>query len=156
MTKRGKANEAKIADGDLIRRGIFDDLRAQIAAFDRSQILLVRFSVAGIFIEHVGVASLDLGFQDFEPEFLGFDRFSCSSFLFILGIKSFEFFPQHSSKPGASLGQNRDQSLVSSTRCMNRSGIQRAVKRSRARISSLPVFFLRSRNSKISACQGSR
>ena len=64
--------------------------------------------------------------------------------------------PQQSAIPGHSFGHIRHQSPFCSTRRINRSGIQSPKKRSRARFSSLPWFFLQSKKSKISACHGSR
>ena len=61
-----------------------------------------------------------------------------------------------SDKPGASSGENNDQSPSCSTRCINKSGVHIAKNKSLALISSLPVFFLKSINSNTSACHGSR
>ena len=51
--------------------------------------------------------------------------------------------PHTSGNPGASFGQNSDHSPSAFTRSMNRSGIHSPKNRSRARVSSVPVFLRR-------------
>jgi len=56
----GQGQGGQVADGRLLRRGELHDLRAQVAALDSAQVLLVGLAVAGVLVQHVGVASLHL------------------------------------------------------------------------------------------------
>ena len=61
-------NRRQIADGHLVWRAILDYLRAQIRAFDRAEILLIRLRVARVLIEHIRKAALALRLNDDAPE----------------------------------------------------------------------------------------
>lgn len=73
------AHEARQRDGRqvahraLLGRRVLQDLGAQVGALDGAQVLLVGLAVAGVLVQHVGVAGLDLGLQDREPQLLGAD-----------------------------------------------------------------------------------
>lgn len=41
--ERGQGDRGQVADGDLVRRRVLDDLGAQVGRLDRAQVLLVRF-----------------------------------------------------------------------------------------------------------------
>ena len=45
LDKGGKGKGSEVTDGHLVRRGVFDNLCAQVGTFDRAQILLIRFAV---------------------------------------------------------------------------------------------------------------
>ena len=64
----------------LLRGAVLDDFRAQIAAFDGAQILLVAFPIAVILIHHVGIPGLRLGSDDGMPQLLSRDSSLVSSF----------------------------------------------------------------------------
>mmetsp|Transcript_23742 Transcript_23742/g.65637 ORF Transcript_23742/g.65637 Transcript_23742/m.65637 type:complete len:218 (+) Transcript_23742:84-737(+) len=65
-----QGNGCKVADGDLVRRGVLDDLRAEVGAVDSAKVLLVGLAVGMVLVEHVGRACLHLRLQDPEPELL--------------------------------------------------------------------------------------
>mmetsp|Transcript_85769 Transcript_85769/g.191778 ORF Transcript_85769/g.191778 Transcript_85769/m.191778 type:complete len:753 (-) Transcript_85769:7-2265(-) len=64
----------EIADGDLVRRGVLDDLGAEVGAVDGAEVLLVGLAIRSVLVEHVGRARLHLRLQDAEPELLRLDR----------------------------------------------------------------------------------
>mmetsp|Transcript_29694 Transcript_29694/g.97086 ORF Transcript_29694/g.97086 Transcript_29694/m.97086 type:complete len:755 (-) Transcript_29694:490-2754(-) len=66
----GQHEGPQIADGDLAAARVLDDLAAQIRALDGPQMPVVRLGVAGVLVEHVGRARLDLAVEDGEPELL--------------------------------------------------------------------------------------
>src|ERR1700731_2390219 len=53
VDKGRQSDRCQIADGNLVRSSILDDLSAQIRASDRAQVLLVALPVAGILVQHV-------------------------------------------------------------------------------------------------------
>lgn len=55
----------------LVFAGVLHDFRAQVAALDGAQVLLVALAVAGVFVQHVRRAGLRLGLDDGVPELLG-------------------------------------------------------------------------------------
>lgn len=55
----------------LVFAGVLHDLRAQVAALDGAQVLLVALAVAGVFVQHVRRAGLRLRLDDGVPELLG-------------------------------------------------------------------------------------
>ena len=106
VDKPRQRDRGQVADGDFIGGGVFDDLCAEVAGLDRSQVLLIGFGVAGIFVDHVGSTCLDLRFQDFEPEFLRIHLFCARVPLFHTAGRALrKSSPQQSERPGASLGQ---------------------------------------------------
>lgn len=48
INKLGQGNGSQVADGDLVRGSVFDDLCAEVGASNRSQVLLVRLCIARI------------------------------------------------------------------------------------------------------------
>lgn len=54
--------------------------------------LLIRFSIAGVFVEHIRSASLNLRINDGLPNLTGFQGLATSACLFIFSIKFFEGF----------------------------------------------------------------
>lgn len=81
--KGRKSEGSQVADGDLVRCGVLNDLSAEVGAPNRSQILLVALSVASIFVKHERVAGLSLGFQDRIPQLLSLDGLSASTFFLV-------------------------------------------------------------------------
>ena len=67
----GQADGGEVAHGDFVRRGVLDDLGAQVAALDGSEVLLVGLLVARVLVEHVREPGLHLRGQDAE-------RMSCA------------------------------------------------------------------------------
>ena len=68
---------------NLVRRRVFDDFGAQITALDGAQILLVRFTIARVLVQHVRSTSFDLRVQNSEPQFSRFHLTHESTFAFI-------------------------------------------------------------------------
>ena len=48
IDKLGQSNGSQVAHSNLIRGSVLDNFRAQVGTSNRSQILLVRFLVAGV------------------------------------------------------------------------------------------------------------
>ena len=55
-----KSNGGQIADSRLLWAGVLNDLRAEVAALDGPQVLLIGLAVAGVLVQHVRVACLHL------------------------------------------------------------------------------------------------
>jgi hypothetical protein len=83
-----KGKRSKVADSDLIRSGVFNYLCAKVGTTDGSQVLLVALAVAGVFVEHVGISGLGLGFEDSIPQLLSTHCIAPTSFSFISAIIS--------------------------------------------------------------------
>ena len=77
----GKRSE--IAHSHFVRCGIFDDLGAKIGTANSSQVLLVALPVAGVFVEHVWVASLGLSLENGVPKLLSANCLATPTLLFI-------------------------------------------------------------------------
>lgn len=60
INERWQSNTSEIANSNFFRRCILNDFSAQITGFNRTQILLVRFSIACIFEEHIRCPCLNL------------------------------------------------------------------------------------------------
>ena len=73
----------QVADSNLIWSSVFDDLSAEVRASNNAQILLVALAVAGIFVQHEGVAGLGLSFNDVVPQLLSLDCLSSTTLLLI-------------------------------------------------------------------------
>lgn len=56
---------------------------AQVAALDGAQVLLVALAVAVVLVQHVGVARLNLGLKDSEPQLLGTNHLARTALLLI-------------------------------------------------------------------------
>ncbi len=67
----------------LIFACVFYDLRAQIAGFDGTQILLVALPVAGILVQHVRRTSFCLRLDDGVPQLLSLHHTLSSALLLI-------------------------------------------------------------------------
>lgn len=67
----------------LIFARVFHYLRAQVAAFDGSQVLLVALPVAGVLVEHVWRACFCLRLDDGVPQLLGLHHASSSALLLV-------------------------------------------------------------------------
>jgi hypothetical protein len=48
--KTRQGDTCKVANGDFVRAGVLDNLGTQVTALDCSQILLIRFAIACIFV----------------------------------------------------------------------------------------------------------
>mmetsp|Transcript_1961 Transcript_1961/g.5685 ORF Transcript_1961/g.5685 Transcript_1961/m.5685 type:complete len:304 (+) Transcript_1961:879-1790(+) len=64
----GQADAGQIAHCYLIFVRVLNDFRAQIAALDRSEILLIALLVCSVLVEHIGRPSLDLGINNGTPQ----------------------------------------------------------------------------------------
>lgn len=67
VCKFAQVDGSEITDRHFVFVRVLDDLSAQVGTFDRAEILLVGFPVAGIFIEHVGSSSLNLRVNNLPP-----------------------------------------------------------------------------------------
>lgn len=92
ITGQGKISDAvflrsshryEVSPSHLIFAGVFHYLRAQVAAFDGSQVLLVALPVAGVLVEHVWRARLCLRLDDGVPQLLGLHNASSSALLLV-------------------------------------------------------------------------
>lgn len=75
--KRRQRNGRQIADRGLVRVAVFHDLRAQIGALDRAQILLVGLHVGRVLVQQVRRARLHLRVEDLEPQVARLHRPAC-------------------------------------------------------------------------------
>mmetsp|Transcript_43278 Transcript_43278/g.109704 ORF Transcript_43278/g.109704 Transcript_43278/m.109704 type:complete len:430 (-) Transcript_43278:280-1569(-) len=66
-----EGDRGQVADRDLVRRSVLDDLGTQIRAVDRAEVLLVRLPVTVVLVEHVRSTGLHLRLQNAEPQLLG-------------------------------------------------------------------------------------
>ena len=92
ISKLRERNRGKVANGYFVLTCIFNNFCAEIGTFDRSKVLLVRLTVAVVFVKHIGSTCFNLGINDLTPKPLGFDSLFASLLLLILKVKLFEFF----------------------------------------------------------------
>jgi hypothetical protein len=78
-----ESKRRQIADSDLVRGRIFNDLRAQIGAADGSKILLVALAVASVLVQHVRITSLSLSLENAIPELLSTNGVSATALSFV-------------------------------------------------------------------------
>mmetsp|Transcript_19724 Transcript_19724/g.41632 ORF Transcript_19724/g.41632 Transcript_19724/m.41632 type:complete len:589 (-) Transcript_19724:922-2688(-) len=100
----GQRDRGQVAHGRLLRAGVLDDLRAQVGGLDAPKVLLVGLAVAGVLEEHVGVAGLDLGLQDREPEGLGLDCLPGLALALVTLVELDKLLTPAVSEPGALVG----------------------------------------------------
>lgn len=81
--KRRQRDTSQVADRDFIWTRVLDNFRAQIAALDGTQVLLVRLAVAGVLVQHEWTARLCLSFQNGIPQLLRLDRLAGTAFALI-------------------------------------------------------------------------
>lgn len=86
----GEVDGGQVAHGHFVGRGVFHDLRAEVAGADGAEVFLVRLLVGGVFVEDVGRAGFDLRFEDGKPEFLRFYGFAGAAFLLVAVVESFK------------------------------------------------------------------
>src|SRR5690606_12452352 len=96
-----------VANGHLLGGGVLEDLRAEVAAADSAEVLLVALAVGGVLVEHVGGAGLDLAFQDLEPELLGLHGAAALAFALVLLIELLEGLPPGVGQAGALVGAHQ-------------------------------------------------
>jgi len=78
-----QAKQEKSTAQHLVRACVLDNLGAQVGALDCSKVLLVRFAVAGVFVQHVRRSCLDLRFDDGVPQLLRLNGLSGPAFLLV-------------------------------------------------------------------------
>ena len=64
----------------LVLTAVFHDLGTQVAAFDRTKVLLVAFAITMILVQHVRRSCLYLRFDNRVPQVLGLDSFTTPAF----------------------------------------------------------------------------
>ncbi|MCV5163707.1 hypothetical protein OFB65_25495, partial [Escherichia coli] len=69
-------------------------------------------AVAGILVEHEGVARLSLGLEDGIPKLLGLDGLATLAFLFVLFVQSFELVTVNVGKARALVRAHESQLAV--------------------------------------------
>merc|ERR1719402_2035036 len=94
----------EVADGDFIGAGVLDDLGAEVGTLDCAEILLVGLPVAGVLVQHVGGARLDLALNDRVPHLLGLDLLPCPTLLLVPLVQFLELLAPHLMKPGTLVG----------------------------------------------------
>lgn len=104
VDERGKGKRGKVADSNLIRGTVLDNLSAQVGAADGTQVLLVALAVAVILVEHEGVTSLGLSLEDGIPELLGLHGLTTLAGLLILLVQSLELLTVAVGKTGTLVG----------------------------------------------------
>jgi hypothetical protein len=104
VDKRRKCQRGKVANSDLIRGTVLNDLSAQVGASDGTEVLLVALAVASILVEHEGVSGLGLGLEDGIPELLGLDRLTTLALPLILLVQSLELLTIAVGKTGTLVG----------------------------------------------------
>ena len=67
----------------FFRRAVLDDFRAQIATLDGAQILLVALPIAGVLVDHIGIAGFRLRDNDGVPQRLRRDSLLVAAFLLV-------------------------------------------------------------------------
>ena len=85
----------EVADGDFIGAGVLDDLGAEVGTLDGAEILLVGFPVAGVLVQHVGGARLDLALNDRVPHRLGFYLLARPTLLLVLLVQLLKLLTPH-------------------------------------------------------------
>eukprot|EP00754_Rhynchopus_humris_P001505 Rhum_TRINITY_DN10876_c0_g1::Rhum_TRINITY_DN10876_c0_g1_i1::g.40448::m.40448 len=68
LDELGERDRGEVADGHLVLVRVLHDLRAQVAALDRAQVLLVGLRVARVLVQQVRRARLDLRLKHREPQ----------------------------------------------------------------------------------------
>ena len=85
----------EVADGDFIRAGVLDDLGAEVGTLDGAEILLIGLPVAGVLVQHVGGARLDLALNDRVPHLLGLDLLPRPTLLLVPLVQFLELLAPH-------------------------------------------------------------
>lgn len=62
-----QSDRGKVANCHFVGTGVLQDFSTEVRTLDRPQVLLVRLSVARVFVDHVGETRLDLGLDDLLP-----------------------------------------------------------------------------------------
>ena len=62
--------------------------------------LLIGFSVAGVFVHHVRGSGFNLALHNFPPKLAGFDGLSAPAFGLVFQVKSVELVSPHVGEPG--------------------------------------------------------
>ncbi|KAI6763085.1 hypothetical protein HG530_009065 [Fusarium avenaceum] len=101
-SRQGKGG--KVANSDLIRGTVLDDLSAQIRASDGAEVLLVALAVTGILVKHEGVSGLGLGLEDGIPKLLGLDGLATLTFPLVLLVEGLKLFTVAVGKTRALVG----------------------------------------------------
>ena len=106
----GQGNRRQDCRRQPCRPSILHDLAAQIRAANGAQILLIRFAVARILVQHIRRSGFGLRIQYSVPNVARFDHFPRAPLLFVLGRTGRSNLSPHvSHNPGDSCGQNSDQ-----------------------------------------------
>jgi hypothetical protein len=83
-----KGERSQVANSDLIRCAILDDLCTQVGAADSTEVLLVALSVTSIFVKHEWIPSLGLSLKDGIPKLLCFNSLATLAFALVLLVES--------------------------------------------------------------------
>ncbi|KAG9533704.1 hypothetical protein KCU93_g71, partial [Aureobasidium melanogenum] len=86
----GKSEGSQVADGDLIRSSVLDNLSTQVGAANDTEVLLVTLAVASILVQHEGVTSLGLSFENGVPQLLSADGVATTAFALVFLVQSLE------------------------------------------------------------------
>ena len=80
----------EVAYRHFVWSGVLDDFRAEVGRTNGTEVLLVGLAVRSVLVEHVRCASLDLRFEDFEPQILRLDGLAAFAFCFVLRVELLE------------------------------------------------------------------
>ena len=103
----GQRDGAQVAHGHLVGAGVLDDLRAEVAALDGAQVLLVALAVGGVLEEDVGRAGLDLALEDLEPEVLRLDGAAALAGGLVAFVQRLELLSPGVGQAGALVGAHQ-------------------------------------------------
>mmetsp|Transcript_39014 Transcript_39014/g.91260 ORF Transcript_39014/g.91260 Transcript_39014/m.91260 type:complete len:642 (+) Transcript_39014:465-2390(+) len=94
----------EVAHGNLVRRGVLDDLRAQVGRANGAQVLLVGLAVGRVLVQHVRRPRLDLRVEDGEPQLLRGHRALGAPFGLVLLVQRLELGAPHVAQPRRLVG----------------------------------------------------
>lgn len=112
IDKGRKCQGCKVADSDLIRGSVLDNLAAEVGAADGAKVLLVALAVAVVLVQHEGVASLDLSLKNGVPELLGTNGLTTPTLLLVLLVQSLELVAVDVGKTRALVGAHQSPGAV--------------------------------------------
>jgi hypothetical protein len=112
VDERGKSQRGKVANGDLVRGAVLNNLSAQVGASDGTKVLLVALAVAVILVEHERVSGLSLSLENGVPKLLSLDRLATLTLSLVLLVQSLELLAIAVSKTRALVGAHESPFAV--------------------------------------------
>ena len=100
----GQADRGQVADRDFIRRGVLDDLGAEVRALDGAQVLLVALPLQASLYMMYGIEVSICNLENLLPQVLRLDGALATAFGFVLGVEFFELVAPAVGQAGAEVG----------------------------------------------------